>query len=192
MIVTLRGIVQHVEEEALVLEVGGVGLRIAITRSVLDAGPQVGKPFFLHTALMLRDEKFYLYGFSSAEEHALFEVLIGVSGVGPKLALSLLSNVSGDILRSAVAGNQPEVLTKVPGIGRKTAEKIVFHLKDVLAAPPMGVPMPSQLDTEVLEALTALEYSLVEAQAAIQAIPEDAPEDVEERVRLALRFFAKP
>jgi Holliday junction DNA helicase RuvA len=192
MIRSIRGIVLHIGEGELTLEVGGIGLRIAITGSVPAAGPEVGKPFVLHTYLSVREDELSLYGFQSAEERGLFEVLLGVSGIGPKLAISVLSNLSPDVLRSAVANNQPEILTRVPGIGKKTGEKIIFHLKDILSAPAVDIRVPSDVDTEVLGVLTGLGYSLVESQTAVQSIPEDAKDDLEERVRLALQYFSSP
>ena len=192
MISSIRGIVLHIGEGTLTLEVGGIGLRIAITGSVHGAGPEVGKPFFLHTYLNVREDELSLYGFQSAEERGLFEVLLGVSGVGPKLALSMLSNISPDVLRTAVANNQPEILTRVPGIGKKTGEKIIFHLKDILAAPTVELRIPSDVDTEVFGVLTSLGYSLIESQTAVQSIPEDAKDDLEERVRMALQYFSSP
>ncbi len=192
MITSIRGTVQHVEEGSLTLEVNGIGFRIAITNSVHDAGPEVGKPFFIHSYLVVREDELSLYGFSTAEQLSLFKILLGISGIGPKLALAILSHLSPDVLRSAVVNQQAGILSQVPGVGKKTGEKIIFHLKDVLSAPAIDVPLPSELDTEVLDALTTLGYSLVEAQAAVQSIPEDTPEDVEERIRVALRYFAKP
>ncbi|MDF1500833.1 MAG: Holliday junction branch migration protein RuvA [Anaerolineales bacterium] len=192
MITSIRGTVQHIEEGSLTLEVNGIGFRIAITNSVLDAGPEIGKPFFMHTFLVVREDELSLYGFSTSEQLSLFKVLLGISGIGPKLALAILSHLSPDVLRSAVVNQQAGVLAQVPGVGKKTGEKIIFHLKDVLSAPMVEEPLPGEFDTEVLDALTTLGYSLVEAQAAVQSIPEDTPEDVEERIRVALRYFAKP
>ena len=192
MITSIRGIVLHIGEGELTLEVGGIGLRIAITGNVHAAGPEVGKPFFLHTYLSVREDELSLYGFQSAEERSLFEVLLGVSGIGPKLAISVLSNISPDVLRSAVANNQPAILTRVPGICKKTGEKIIFHLKDILSAPTIEIRATSDVDTEVLGVLTSLGYSLVESQTAVQSIPNDAKEDIEERVRLALQYFSSP
>ena len=192
MISSIRGVVQHIEEGSLILEVNGIGFRVAITNSVLDAGPEVGKPFFVHTYLVVREDELSLYGFSTSEQLSLYKTLLGISGIGPKLALAILSHLSPDVLRSAVANQQAGVLSQVPGVGKKTGEKIIFNLKDILAAPVVAETLPSELDTEVLDALTTLGYSLVEAQGAVQSIPEDTPEDVEERIRVALRYFAKP
>jgi Holliday junction DNA helicase RuvA len=176
----------------MVVEVGGVGLRVLVPRSVLEAGPAIGKVVFLHTHLAVREDALTLYGFESPEQRELFELLLQVSGIGPKLALAVLSNVSPEALRAAVANGQPEALDRVPGVGKKTAERIVFHLKDRFTVGEAGVPLLVPADTDVLAALTSLGYSLVEAQAAVQSLPPDAPEQVEGRVRLALRYFARP
>jgi Holliday junction DNA helicase RuvA len=188
----VRGIVQQISTGEMVLEVGGVGLRLLVPRSVIESGAMVGKAVFLHTYLVVREESLTLFGFASPEQRELFELLLQVSGIGPKLALAVLSNVSPDALRAAVVGGQPEALDRVPGVGRKTAERIVFHLKDKFTASEVGVPALLPADTDVLAALTSLGYSLVEAQAAVQSLPPDATDQVEGRVRLALRYFARP
>ncbi len=192
MINSLRGIIQHVGEADIVLEIGGVGLQVAVTHSVLEASPTVGQPLFLYTYLAVRESALNLYGFSTLEQRDLFELLLQVSGIGPRLALAVLSHLSPDVLRSAVVNDQPDVFVRVPGIGRKTAQKIIFHLKDRLVAPLGFVEAPSEIDTEVLSVLTALGYSLVESQAALQSVPADTPEDTEERVKQALKFFSRP
>ena len=192
MIASLRGVVQHIGDDELTIEVGGVGLLVAVPRSVLEEMSEVGQPLFLLTHLVVRESSLSLYGFNTLEQKELFELLLQVGGVGPRLALAVLSNLSPDVLRGAVARDQPEVLARVPGVGRKTGQKIIFHLKDRLVTSLEDVGIPSEVDTEVLSALTALGYSLVEAQAAVQFIPDSAPQDIEERVMLALKFFARP
>jgi Holliday junction DNA helicase RuvA len=192
MISTVRGVVQQLSPGELVVEVGGVGLRLLVPRSVVEAGAAVGHVVFLHTYLVVREDALTLYGFGSTEQRELFELLLQVSGIGPKLALAVLSNVSPEALRAAVASGQPEALDRVPGVGKKTAERIVFHLKDKFTPGEAGGPALIPADTDVLAALTSLGYSLVEAQAAVQSLPADAPEQVEGRVRMALRYFARP
>jgi len=192
VIASLRGVVQRIGDDELTIEVGGVGLLVAVPRSVLEEMSEVGQPLFLLTHLVVRESSLSLYGFSTLEQKELFELLMQVGGVGPRLALAVLSNLSPDVLRGAVARDQPEVLARVPGVGRKTGQKIIFHLKDRLVTPLEDVGIPSEVDTEVLSALTTLGYSLVEAQAAVQFIPDSAPQDIEERVMLALKFFARP
>jgi Holliday junction DNA helicase RuvA len=116
-----------------------------------------------------------------------------VSGVGPKVALAMLSAMSPDALRLAIGQEQPELLARVPGIGKRTAEKIIFHLKDKIPveAVPEGLAALTEADTEVIDALTSLGYSIVEAQRAVQSVPREVTE-VEERLRMALAYFVRP
>jgi len=195
MISSLRGTVLQLEPpDALVLEVGGVGFRVLVPATVFDELDSIGRTAFLHTHLIVREDALTLYGFASQEQRALFELLLTVQGVGPKLALAVLSSLSLDVLRRAVAGDQPEVLERVRGVGKKTAEKIVFSLKDKVRAEDLEKALGpvNEGDTEVLGALTALGYSVVEAQAALQSIPKGEGNSTEERLRLALRYFATP
>jgi Holliday junction DNA helicase RuvA len=187
LITSLQGILQSMKDGEIVVEVGGVGLRVSVPDSVLEKAPQVGRPVFLHTYLVVREDLLALYGFSDPEEREIFTMLLGVSGVGPRLALAVISHLSMELLQSAIAGDQPDVLVQVPGIGRKTAEKIIIELKDRLDVPFALAEPPSAVDTDVLGALTALGYSLVEAQSAVQSVPSDAPEELEERLRIALK-----
>ncbi len=195
MIASLRGTVLQIEQPSfLVVEVGGVGFKVFVPAPVFDSLDGVGRPVFLHTYLMVREDALTLYGFSTEEQRSLFELLLTVQGVGPRLALSVLSTLSFDVLRSAVAQEQPEVIDRVPGVGRKTAEKIVFALKDKLGAGAAlaGLGPVSDMDTEVIGALTALGYSVVEAQAAVQSIGKGQGQDMEARIRLALQYFSTP
>ncbi|MBL8058076.1 MAG: Holliday junction branch migration protein RuvA [Anaerolineales bacterium] len=193
MISTLRGTLLSLHPpDACVVEVAGVGFKVWVPSAVLD-GAQAGHAVFLHTHLIVREDALTLFGFGSEEQRALFELLLTVQGVGPRLALAVLSALSPDVLRRAVANEQPDVFTRVRGVGKKTAEKIVFTLKDKLGAALSlaGVAAASDVDTEVIAALTTLGYSVVEAQAAVQAIPKDASaQTVEDRIRLALAYFA--
>jgi len=136
----------------------------------------------------VREQELTLFGFATEEDLELFQVLLGVSGVGPKLALSILSTLPPDAIRLAVANDEPGLLTRVPGIGPKSAKKILFHLKDKMGVSELegvGVVPITDEDAEVIEALTALGYSIVEAQRAVQAIPKDVT-GVEGRLRAAL------
>ncbi len=190
MIATLRGEISQVEDNALILEIGGVGLRIFVPaplRTKLKAGETV----FLFTHLVVREDALTLYGFESQADRELFNILLGVDGVGPKVALSVLSTMTLDAVQRAVFADEAELLSRVPGVGKKTAQKMALHLKDKLKPTDAlaRVASMSDKDSEVLAALTALGYSVVEAQAAIQAIPKDAPDDTEDRLRLALQYF---
>ena len=191
MIASVHGRVQAIAENEVVLEVGGVGLKIGVPLSGLPEVPKIGQPLHLFTRLIVREESLALYGFGTVEERDLFDDLLEVSGIGPRLALAALAHLSPETVLQAIASDQPETLAKVPGIGKKTAEKIVFHLKDRVAGAVAMEPI-SGLDTEVLAVLANLGYSLGEAQAAVQSIPPDAPADIESRVRHALKYFAAP
>jgi Holliday junction DNA helicase RuvA len=193
MISSLRGsLLSFQHPDTCVIEVGGVGFKVFVPTSVLD-GVEIGRMMFLHTQLIVREDALTLFGFATEEHRGLFDLLLTVQGVGPKLALSVLSSLSPDVLRRAVVNEQAEVFSRVKGVGKKTAEKIVVTLKDKIGAEFTlgGVVAAGDVDTEVLAALTALGYSVVEAQAAVQAIPKEAKgEGVEERIRLALGYFA--
>lgn len=190
MIATLRGEVAQVEDNALVVEVGGVGLRVFVP-APLRGRLKAGEVVFLYTYLVVRETELSLYGFESQAERDLFTLLLGVDGVGPKVALSVLSTLTIEAVQRAVFSEEPDLLGRVPGVGKKTAQKIVLYLHDRLqpADALQVVAAMSDTDSEVLAALTALGYSVVEAQAAIQSLPKDAPAEVEERLRLALGYF---
>ena len=190
MIATLRGEVSQIEENALILEVGGVGLRVFVP-TPLRTRLKIGEGLLVYTHLVVREDALTLYGFESQPDRELFNILLGVDGVGPKVALSVLSSMTLDEIQRAVFADEGDVLSRVPGVGKKTAQKMALHLKDKLKpTDALGrIAAMSDTDGEVLAALTALGYSVVEAQAAIQAIAKDAPDDTEERLRLALQYF---
>lgn len=193
MISSLSGRVTHIAEGSLTLEISGVGFKVNVPRGVL-AEAHSGQTLALHTYLVVRENELSLYGFPNVEARDTFVLLIGVERVGPKLALAILSALSTASLRAAVMGGQAAVLAKVPGVGSKTAQKIVLHLADRIL-PAEGelqtAIAQSSSDGDVLDALVGLGYSVVEAQAALQSLPADAPGDVEERLKLALRYFRK-
>lgn len=191
MIATLSGRVQEVVNDSLVVEVGGVGLQVSVSQA-LRARLHAGESIFLHTYLVVRQDNLSLYGFDTREGRDFFTLLLGVNGVGPRLALAVLSTLTPDAIRRAVFHEQDEVFARVPGVGKRTAQKILLHLADRIPAEAGLEPLArmSDVDGEVLAALTTLGYSVVEAQAALQIIPRDTPEDVETRLRLALQFFA--
>jgi Holliday junction DNA helicase RuvA len=193
MIAQLSGTVWRIGEDYVVVRTGGVGLHVRVPASVLTQLDSVGQPVELFTHLHVRENELALFGFLTEEELTLFKLLLSISGVGPKVAMALLGTVSPDALRQAVVQEEPGLLSRVPGIGPKTARAIIFHLKDKII--PTGVetaPLLSDTDAEVIAALTALGFSLVEAQAALQSLPRDDGSPVEERVRQALAYFATP
>lgn len=190
MIASLHGKVADTGSDYMVVEVQGVGYKVFVPHSALER--QDGHDVFLHTLLIVREDALTLYGFPSTTEREIFETLLKVTGVGPRLALAILSSISIDNLRNAVQSERAEILERVPGIGRKTAQKIVFELKDKMGGGLDAVPVAAfdDVNSEVMDALTALGYSIVEAQTAIQSIPKDAPKTVEDRVLLALQYFS--
>lgn len=194
MIRLVRGIVIATGKDHLVVEVGsgygGIGLRIFVpdptaTQYKADA------TITLYTHLHVREDALALYGFASEDELWMFELLLGVSGVGPKVALATLSTLTPDALRLALANDEPAIVARVPGVGKRTAQKIVLELKDKVQPPTGGLAAlahVTDVDSEVIEALTALGYSVVEAQRAIQKLPKDV-NNLEDRLRLALSQF---
>ena len=190
MIATLRGEISQIEDNALVVEVGGVGLRVFVP-APLRTKTKAGEMIFMFTHLVVREDALTLYGFESQADRDLFNILLGVDGVGPKVALSVLSTLTVDTIQRAIFADETDLLSSVPGVGKKTAQKMALHLKDKLKPTDAlaRVAAMADYDSEVLAALTALGYSVVEAQAAIQSLPKDAPREVEERLRMALGYF---
>ena len=190
MIATLRGEITQIEDTAAIIEIGGVGLRVFVPKPLREQ-MKTGEAIFLFTQLIVREDDWKLYGFETQADRELFTVLLGVDGVGPRTALAVLSTLNLDTIQRAVFSEEPDLLSRVPGVGKKTAQKIVLYLHDRLK-PISGlekIASMSDSDSEVLAALTALGYSVVEAQTAIQSIPKDASNEVEERLRLALQQF---
>ncbi len=190
MIASLSGSIQKVEKDSLVIALGGVGVRVMVPRTVLENTGGIGRAISLHTHLIVREDDLTLYGFHSEEELQLFQLFLGINGVGPKVALAILSTLSPELLRSAVMREETAVLQRVPGIGKKTAERIMFQLRDKLDLTDIDAttPLISDVDADVIDVLTGLGFSIVEAQAALQNVPRDAA-TVDERVQLGLQYL---
>ncbi len=187
MISRLRGAVAGRTLDGIVIDVGGVGYLVNATPSVLrraDGASEVT----VETYLYVRDDALQLYGFSDAAERALFVQLLGVGGVGPKVALAVVSSAPSEELRRAIALRDPARFQAIPGIGKKTAERIVLELEGSIGdASPVGAGgAPSELVAR--DALVELGYSVVEAEQALAVVDPDLP--AEERVREALRSAA--
>lgn len=192
MIASLEGKILAIGTNYLVVNMGGIGLRVYVPAGILDNLNGPGTHIRLFTHLHVRENELSLYGCSSQEELDLFDLLLDVSGVGPKLALAILSTLSPQSLRIAIAQEQGDVLSQVSGVGPKMAGRIIFQLKDKVKVEEAALePAPKLTDTdaEVIAALTTLGYSVVEAQTALQNIPRDTDLTLEDRVRLALAYF---
>jgi Holliday junction DNA helicase RuvA len=192
MIATLHGRVIGRDAKSVVVEVNGVGFLVHLCASDLEQCAEVGKELTLFTHLQVREDGMTLYGFLAEESRDLFELLQTVSGIGPRAALALLSAFAPEALQTAIVQEDIGALTRVPGIGPKTARSLVFHLHDKIQKAPVGPSLAAlaQADTEVIAALTSLGYSVMEAQRAVQSLPRE-PMPLEERVRLALSYFGR-
>jgi Holliday junction DNA helicase RuvA len=178
-------------KDFVVVQVGGVGFQVFVPQRLVNGLEGAGQEVMLFTHLHVRENELALYGCETEEELALFRLLQTVSGIGPKVALSILSSLPPGQFRAAVAQGDEATLARVPGIGPKTAKKLVFDLKDKVAAevPPADLrPSLTQADADLIAALTSLGYSVAEAQEAIRALPHEAL-PLEERLRLALAYF---
>ncbi len=188
MIAIVRGRLRAHGQDHVVLDVGGIGLRVWVTSAVAAQHSTPGEPAELHTHLHVRENELSLYGFSSRQDRTLFATLISVSGVGPRLALALLDGVPSETLHRAVAQNMPDLLTPVPGVGKKTAQRLILELKGKLADGEFGDEIaPQPADIDAISALTALGYSITEARQALQAIPDRQNMSLDEVILNALR-----
>ncbi len=191
MIGRLHGKLLEKNPPQILIDVSGVGYEVDVPMSTFCNLPEVGGELTLHTHFVVREDAQLLYGFATLAERAVFRALIKISGVGPKIALALLSGITVDQLKDAVDRGETGLLTKVPGIGKKTAERLVLELKGKLAgtgaataAAAAAVPT-SGARADVAAALIALGYSEREAAAATKKLPEDCT--VNDGLRLALK-----
>ena len=198
MIARLAGTLIHKQPPLMVIDVGGVGYEVEAPLSVFYDLPDLGQPVVILTHLSIKDDSHTLYGFSSEAERTLFRQLLKISGIGAKLALTILSGTSGDELVRFVAERDSASLTRLPGIGKKTAERIIIELRDKLddiyvggsSAPADGVPAQGSAISEAVTALSALGYKPQEASRMVRlvAVPDMS---VEEIIRLALQSTVK-
>jgi holliday junction DNA helicase RuvA len=192
MIAGVKGIIEAIGSNWVIIDVGGVSFQVFLPTSTLSTLGVVGQETKLHTHLHVREDNLTLYGFSSARELALFQTVITVSGIGPKLALAMLSAMDVEQLTMAIASGDSPLLTAVPGIGKKTAERIVLELKDKIGSKWM---LTQDLETvqgnsEVVAALTSLGYSVSEATRAVATLPSTQM-TLEEKVKTALKYFGE-
>lgn len=201
MIAYLKGEVVEIEEEKLILECGDIGYNISMPASALDGTLRPGQEVKIHTHLHVREDAMQLYGFLTRDDLKMFRMLLGVSGIGPKAALGILSGLSADELRFAVLSDDIKTISRAPGVGKKTAQKMILDLKDKLDlqeafdTKTMHVQEASQAETgdlvdakkEAVQALTALGYSGSEALRAVKQVDVSPDMNVEEILKQALK-----
>lgn len=189
MIAYLTGRVAEKAQGSCVLEVGGVGFRMAMSTGSLAALPAEGDTVTVHVHLYVREDELSLFGFESVEERALFEQLLTVSGVGPKVALATLSAFAPAALMEAIAREDASLISSVPGIGKKTAQRIILDLKDKLGLPDLAMGAPGvgvDVAAEATDALLAMGFSASEVSAALKGYT-GGPDDAQALLKHALR-----
>lgn len=191
MIATLEGTLEYRGVDSVIINVGGIGFQVHVPGSTLSQLGAINDKVSLYTHLHLREDNVSLYGFASEEELALFKNLISVSGIGPKAALALLSASNPEQLAMAIASGNVDVISQVPGIGKKIAGRLVVELKGKLEREWKGAVLPLAAEnTDAIAALTNLGYSLREAIQAVSNLPDSSELTLEEKVRMALQQLA--
>lgn len=188
MIAGLEGTLESRTAGGAIIKVGGVSLQVHMPSSTLASIGAIGEQVHLYTHLHLREDNVALYGFASPEELELFQMLIAVSGVGPKVALAMLSAMNPSQLALAIATGNVDLLSQVPGVGKKMASRLALELKGKLEGIWVVAPT-AQGDAEVIAALTTLGYTTSEAASAVATLPDTPELSVEEKIRLALQYF---
>jgi Holliday junction DNA helicase RuvA len=187
MIASITGVVSNKEQQSLVVEAGGIGYKIFTTQA-LAASTRIGENIRLQTYLQVREDAMVLFGFAQKSELEFFEMLITVSGVGPKVALSILSAGNLDMIKDAIAAGDVAVFTKVGGVGRKTAEKIIVELKEKVGALGYATAGAASVSSDLLiQALEQLGYSNKEVREVLPKVKRDG--SVEDQLRQALRIL---
>jgi Holliday junction DNA helicase RuvA len=189
MIGRLRGVLVAKHLGTVILDVGGVGYEVAVAPSALAALPGIGEEAVVHTHLYVREDQLALYGFADEDGRELFRLLLGVSGIGPKVALGILGTLQPDELRQAVVADDIDALVAVPGIGKRSAQKLMLELRpklEILDLPRSSVGTSS---ADVREALESLGYQPTEIRDVMRELPQDLA--VEELLRLSLQELGK-
>ena len=196
MIASIEGVLRDRLADGAIIDVHGVGYRVLMPAPAIAALPATGKTIRVHTHLHVREDAMTLFGFDTVEQRDLFEVLLGVAGIGPKGALAVLGVYSPDAFRKALVTEDLDALTLIPGVGKKTAARMILELREKLALPdleviPGGTAGRRAVLVEVKGALLNLGYSAAEARGALERLPEledDTP--VEDLLKLALKELA--
>lgn len=199
MVSYVRGELVAIEEEKVIIDVNGVGFGVFMPAQSMNYLPMIGEEVRLHTYMNVREDAIQLFGFLTKDDLKVFKLVIGVSGIGPKGGLSILSQLSPDDLRFAVMANDAKAIAKAPGIGKKTAEKLIIELKDKLSIEDVlnkvddsetivtNTGASNEIQAEAVQALVALGYGNTESMKAVKKVPTDEHTTVEELLKLALK-----
>lgn len=193
MIAGLDGTLEQINTDSAIIKVSGVSFHVYTPASTLGELGSIGDRVCLHTYLHWKEDSTALYGFTTSQELDLFKMLIGVSGVGPKSALSVLSGLKPDDLASAILSNNADLIAQAPGIGKKTASRVILDLKGKLEKGWGGMvsTCPTGDNADMVAALTNLGYSAADASRAAAAVPSTEDLTLEDKIRLALRHLAR-
>ena len=189
MIGFIEGKIEYSSDRYVIVDVNGIGYKIYISANIFKKLPKINEKVKLYTHLHVREDIMDLYGFLDKEDLEFFEMLISISGIGPKGATNILNVASVETLKKAIRNEESSILTKVSGIGKKTAEKIILELKHKVSGGEF-LGDKAGADSEVIDALISLGYRLHEAREALRKIPEDIKE-VGEKVKAALKLLSK-
>ena len=191
MIATLEGRLEYRGVDSVIINVGGVGFHVHVPTSIVSQLGAIGDTVSVHTHLHVTQDNVSLYGFASGEELALFKNLVSVSGVGPKVGLALLSSLPAEQLAMAITSGNVDLISQVPGIGKKMASRLVVELKSKLGKEWKEAVLPlAPENADAIAALTSLGYSLREATQAVSRLPSPSELSLEEKVKLALEQLA--
>lgn len=190
MLYLIEGTIEYKKDKFAVVNAGGVGYKVFMSSDGLAKLPEIGEKAKVFTHLHVREDAMDLYGFLDQMELVFFETLIAISGVGPKMALAILVIAPVKMLASAIVSGNVEFFTRVSGVGRKTAEKIILELKDKIQKLGIEIEEMEAGDGEVLDALESLGYSAREAQNALRQIAKET-QGVENRIKEALRILGR-
>jgi len=188
MIGSLSGKVSHKSSSYIILETNGVGYKVFTTQALL-LNLKIGQDLSLVTLTYVREDQISLYGFQTLPELEFFELLLTVSGVGPKSAIGIMALANIEMLKSAIASEDPSVFTKVSGIGRKTAERVIVELKEKLKSQVDAAPVAKE-HSEAMDALVVLGYKEQEARDALKAVPKDIT-NLQQKIKIALKALSK-
>jgi len=190
MIAGLHGTLESRGANWAIIKVGGLSIQVYMPASTLSTLGAIGEEVHLHTHLHFKEDNLALYGFASQQELELFQMLIGVTGVGPKASLAMLSAMNANDLALAIATGNVDLLSQVPGIGKKMSSRLVLELKGKLESVGVGAAVLGEANAEVIAALVSLGYSPSEAASAVAAIADSPDLAIEDKIRLALQHFA--